>query len=115
MALLIWDSQARAILGVEVRLLILSSLLGWIVLSEDWRFKFDEGSVRHLPKNKSDHCPIILSTCGFAPLPMAIKPFRFHAAWLSHEDFDEFVSNNWKGFLPLIPFQVRPRKKLNET
>ncbi|XP_021714955.1 uncharacterized protein LOC110682912 [Chenopodium quinoa] len=47
--------------------------------NEARRMKFDEATVRNLPKSQSDHCPIRVSTTGFAPLPMAIKPFRFQA------------------------------------
>ncbi|KAL2894986.1 putative RNA-directed DNA polymerase from transposon X-element [Bienertia sinuspersici] len=33
--------------------------------------RFEEAAVRNLPKAVSDHCPILISTTGFAPLPMA--------------------------------------------
>lgn len=65
-----------------------SARLDRFLAKDDWRLKFEEGSVKNLPKCGSDHCPIILSTCGFAPIPSALRPFRFQAAWLSHKEFD---------------------------
>lgn len=72
--------------------------------NEDWRLRFVEGAVRNLPKVKSDHCPILISTTGFAPVPKAIKPFRFQAAWILHDRFEEFVYTNWRNDIPLVPF-----------
>ncbi|XP_021717685.1 uncharacterized protein LOC110685467 [Chenopodium quinoa] len=68
-----------------------SARLDRFISNQDWRLNFEEGVVRHLPKAFSDHCPILLSTCGFAPIPMSLKPFRFQAAWLTHEKFEEFM------------------------
>lgn len=59
--------------------------------NDAWRLRFEEGAVRNLPKTKSDHCPILISTTGFAPVPTTIKPFRFQAAWLNHQKFQDFV------------------------
>ncbi|XP_057246683.1 uncharacterized protein LOC130589440 [Beta vulgaris subsp. vulgaris] len=59
-----------------------SARLDRCLANEDWRLKFSEAAVRNLPKSCSDHCPILMSSSGFAPLPQAIRPFRFQAAWL---------------------------------
>lgn len=91
-----------------------SARLDRFVSNEDWRLKFEEGTVKHLPKACSDHCPILLSTCGFAPIPTSLKPFRFQAAWLTHEKFKEFMELNWNNMEPLIPFQKMLAIKLNE-
>ncbi|XP_048493197.1 uncharacterized protein LOC125493731 [Beta vulgaris subsp. vulgaris] len=72
--------------------------------NEEWRMRFGEGAVRNLPKAASDHCPIIVSTTGFAPIPTATKPFRFQAAWMNHAKFHEFVFENWKSNAPIVPF-----------
>ena len=72
--------------------------------NEDWRLRFSEGAVRNLPKAASDHCPIIISTTGFAPIPMVVKPFRFQAAWLNHGKFHEFVYSRWNKTTPIVPF-----------
>ncbi|XP_021721066.1 uncharacterized protein LOC110688610 [Chenopodium quinoa] len=39
------------------------------LVNEDWRLRFVEGAVRSLPRLTSDHCPILISTNGFAPIP----------------------------------------------
>lgn len=70
----------------------------------DWRLLFAEGAVRNLPKASSDHCPILISTTGFAPVTKAIRPFRFQAAWLNHGSFSEYVHSKWKSSAPIVPF-----------
>ncbi|XP_056697578.1 uncharacterized protein [Spinacia oleracea] len=91
-----------------------SARLDRFIANDEWRLKFDEGAVKHLPKACSDHCPIVLSTNGFAPIPMICRPFRFQAAWLTHEKFDEFVRANWDNSRPLIPFLLSFADKLNK-
>ncbi|XP_074291253.1 uncharacterized protein LOC141618027 [Silene latifolia] len=72
--------------------------------NSEWRTYFAEGSLPHLVQNQSDHCPIILSTNGFAPIPKILRPFRFQAAWMCHARFSEFVESNWSNDQPLFPF-----------
>ena len=81
------------------------------LVNAKWRLKFEEGGLRNLPKLSSDHCPILLSTTGFAPVPRAIKPFRFQAAWLNHDKFNDFVLKNWIPPAPLVPFLKEFAKK----
>ncbi|XP_074267104.1 uncharacterized protein LOC141590409 [Silene latifolia] len=75
-----------------------------VICNSSWRVMFAEGSLRHLMQNQSDHCPILVNTNGFAPLPAMLKPFRFQATWMCHNKFSEFVKTNWKNDQPLIPF-----------
>ncbi|XP_021738161.1 uncharacterized protein LOC110704651 [Chenopodium quinoa] len=72
--------------------------------NEEWRLLFAEGAVRNLPRIKSDHCPILISTNGFAPISMVNRPFRFQAAWVHHGKFEEFVNANWNKTAPIVPF-----------
>ncbi|XP_074287844.1 uncharacterized protein LOC141612999 [Silene latifolia] len=44
---------------------------------------------------QSDHCPLLISPNGFAPLNSVQRPFRFQAAWMTHENFSEFIASNW--------------------
>ncbi|XP_010687131.1 uncharacterized protein LOC104901277 [Beta vulgaris subsp. vulgaris] len=74
------------------------------LVNEEWRLRFNEGAVRNLPKAASDHCPIIISTNGFAPIPGTLKPFCFQAAWMKHAKFHEFVFKNWKKMALIVPF-----------
>ncbi|XP_056695810.1 uncharacterized protein [Spinacia oleracea] len=82
--------------------------------NDAWRIRFEEGSLRNIPKLKSDHCPILISTTGFAPIPSTVRPFRFQAAWMNHAKFEEFVHVNWKSTEPLIPFLKVFADQLNE-
>lgn len=91
-----------------------SARLDRFMANDEWRICFDEGVVKHLPKACSDHYPIILSTCGFAPVPMICRPFRFQVAWLTHEKFDAFVQQQWDNSKPLIPFLAEFAKGLNK-
>ncbi|XP_021774689.1 uncharacterized protein LOC110738605 [Chenopodium quinoa] len=65
------------------------------LVNDEWRLCFPEGVVCNLTKLTSDHCPLLINTNGFAPIPTALKPFRFQAAWIKHEKFEEFVSTSW--------------------
>ncbi|XP_021826800.1 uncharacterized protein LOC110767533 [Prunus avium] len=61
----------------------------------DWRHNFPEAFVRHLPRVKSDHCPLLISLQS-SHLPCAnVKPFRFQAMWLLHPTFRSFVAEKW--------------------
>ncbi|KAL4560863.1 hypothetical protein LXL04_033019 [Taraxacum kok-saghyz] len=56
---------------------------------------FPNASVMALPREYSDHCPILLKTCriDFGP-----TPFRFFNSWLYREDCDTIVKTVWEGF-----------------
>lgn len=45
-----------------------------------------------LPREFSDHCPLLLKndTCDFGPIP-----FKFFNSWLLKKDFDIIVKNSW--------------------
>ncbi|KAL4329777.1 hypothetical protein AHAS_Ahas13G0334000 [Arachis hypogaea] len=55
---------------------------------------FPSAGVKHLPKLKSDHIPILLD---FNNLEMRRrdKPFRLLTPWLLHEDYQRLVKNSW--------------------
>ncbi|XP_021836152.1 uncharacterized protein [Spinacia oleracea] len=91
-----------------------SARLDRFMANEEWHLKFEDAVVKHLPRACSDHCPIILSTNGFAPIPASLKPFRFQAAWITHEKFEEFMKNNWNNSTPLIPFLSEFALKLKD-
>ncbi|XP_056698563.1 uncharacterized protein [Spinacia oleracea] len=89
----------------ETEATYMAARLDRFICNEEWRLRFEEGAVCHLPKNMSDHCPIIVSSGGFAPIPTSLRPFRFQAAWLNHDKFDNFVSSNWNRTEPIVPLQ----------
>ena len=50
----------------------------------------------HLPKLYSDHRPIILKGLVQTRTGQEHKPFRFLAAWLTHEQFEDMVKRVWR-------------------
>nr|XP_011457627.1 PREDICTED: uncharacterized protein LOC105349504 [Fragaria vesca subsp. vesca] len=61
----------------------------------DWRSIFSEAFIRHLPRTRSDHCPILLQLFSNNSINKAAAPFRFQAMWFSHEKYLDFVSMTW--------------------
>ncbi|XP_074282823.1 uncharacterized protein LOC141607370 [Silene latifolia] len=73
-----------------------SARLDRALCNSDWSLLFSEASVKYLSAIQSDHCPLLISPNGFAPLNAIHRQFRFQAAWLTHEKFSDFVTNNWQ-------------------
>ncbi|OMO73242.1 reverse transcriptase [Corchorus capsularis] len=63
----------------------------------EWRTKFPETVVHHLPRFYSDHNPLLLDLSPRAA-PISDKPFRFQTCWLSHPDFKSLVESIWNNF-----------------
>ena len=58
----------------------------------EWKLLFPAAKISHLPRVKSDHCPILLN---INPLePKTPKPFRFEQMWLADSTFPTLVSNS---------------------
>ncbi|XP_028790082.1 uncharacterized protein LOC114746054 [Neltuma alba] len=66
-----------------------------ILVNDLWTECFPDASVIHLPKFKSDHCPLLLRTKKVASVSPNERPFRFFAPWVLHEEFGNFVKDNW--------------------
>lgn len=49
------------------------------------------------------HCPLLISSNGFAPLQSVNRPFRFQVAWLSQEKFSDLITEKWNKETPLLP------------
>ncbi|XP_031110827.1 uncharacterized protein LOC116014988 [Ipomoea triloba] len=60
----------------------------------DWKFRFPEAVVEHLPMIDSDHSPLLIS-CTPKAATTRKKPFRFNMAWATHEDFINCVRRTW--------------------
>ncbi|XP_021754411.1 uncharacterized protein LOC110719729 [Chenopodium quinoa] len=69
-----------------------SARLGRALYNEQWATRFDKAAMKHLPAIHSDHCPILISPNGFAPLQALHRPFRFQATWMTHENFKDFIA-----------------------
>lgn len=90
---LTWDSQDQSAPGL---------IWGWdeapikekidkAYCNEEWKNAFPEAIVRHLPRTRADHCPILMDLCGSDPPNPLLRPFWFEAAWISHQNLSEFV------------------------
>lgn len=69
--------------------------LDWCFIDSSWRTAFPEAKAEVLYRSSSDHHPILVR-CG--PLPSrGPRPFRFEAAWLTHEGYEGLVRDGWGG------------------
>jgi hypothetical protein len=60
----------------------------------DWRLCFPEAKVVHLPKTRSDHCPVLVKLQSVASNPRTNPPFRFQSMRMQHNDYTDFVKNS---------------------
>ncbi|XP_020203003.1 uncharacterized protein LOC109788639 [Cajanus cajan] len=63
--------------------------------SFDWRILFPEASLTHLNPLKSDHAPILVKFSSGCYVRSGRRPFRFEAAWLTHDSFSAFLKKQW--------------------
>ena len=66
----------------------------------EWLMLFPSAQIHHLPRVKSDHCPILFDTNPFEWKPS--KPFRFEQMWLIDPTFPSLIQNSWRAST-LIP------------
>ena len=59
--------------------------------------------MKHLLQHLSDHTPILISLFRGLGVVRGDRPFRFQAAWLSHEGFEGVLKEAWKSDTPLYP------------
>lgn len=70
-----------------------------VLANDDWLNKFPSRQVRHLPRYKLDHAPVVLEASTEADDNFEFrKPrrFRFEHMWLQHPDFGEAVKTSWR-------------------
>ncbi|OMO74200.1 Endonuclease/exonuclease/phosphatase [Corchorus olitorius] len=79
-----------------------------VLCNNSWKCLF-QAIVRHLPRIKSDHCPLLLDLNALQPPRPSLKPFRFEVAWKLHAEFQEFIKNTW------VPNPTPITEKLLET
>ncbi|XP_038715030.1 uncharacterized protein LOC120008723 [Tripterygium wilfordii] len=61
-----------------------------------WFTNYGNSSVVHLPKFNSDHWPVLVNYADARNSGPVVKPFRFMASWLLHENFNHFVAASWE-------------------
>ncbi|XP_057444405.1 uncharacterized protein LOC130736610 [Lotus japonicus] len=66
-----------------------------VLCNLDWRIKYPFATVFHLHHLKSDYNPLLLKLQNQQRQDPARRPFRFQAAWLSHEQCVPFLRNAW--------------------
>ena len=59
------------------------------------RLKWQEAVVSHLPFLSSDHVPVHMQLNPKSRSNPRRRPFRFEAAWLTHEGFKDLLSVSW--------------------
>lgn len=60
-----------------------------------WRLGFPEAFIEVLCRLHSDHNPLFLRLGGL-PMARGPRPFRFEAAWIMHNDYQEVVQSAWR-------------------
>jgi hypothetical protein len=63
------------------------------LVSEEWSDVWGVCSLWVLPRDISDHCPLILKKDNFDLGP---RPFRFNNYWLEHKNFKKIVEETWR-------------------
>jgi len=76
-------------------LCILSKKLDRGLANVAWRLAFPEAFVEVLCRLHSDHNPLLLRFGGL-PINRGIRPFRFEATWIDHEDYADLVDRAWR-------------------
>jgi hypothetical protein len=71
------------------------SRLDRVLVSEEWNSSWGVQTLRILPRDISDHCPLILKNSVIDVRP---KPFRFCNHWLMHKDFKGLVEEWWGSY-----------------
>jgi hypothetical protein len=72
---------------------ITMSRIDRVLVSEEWTSLWGAHFARVLPRDVSDHCPLLLKCSSIVSRP---KPFRFCNHWLIHNGFKELVETFWR-------------------
>lgn len=63
-----------------------------------WRLTFPDAFIQHLPRVKSDCCPLLLNLFSSVVSQGINKPFRSQSMWMNHDKFSDFVLDQWKSY-----------------
>ena len=75
----------------------------------EWNILFPRSEIHHLPRTKSDHCPILLES--EPPTYKLKKPYKFEKMWLTDPSFLTLVENSWNSSA-FIPSPYSPISRL---
>lgn len=76
----------------------------------DWRLRFSDRGIMHLPKLKSDHAPLLMAFDNRRNMNRRRRrrrPFRFEAIWLTHPSFNQLSQDNWKAEMTNVPTHLK--------
>lgn len=73
----------------------LQQRLDRVLINIEWRLKFQGATVFHLPFYKSDHRALLVKFKSKRKINKRRRPFRFLAAWLTHQDFPVMMNMAW--------------------
>jgi len=65
-----------------------------VLISKEWRMLWGDSSLWVLPRDVSDHCPLVLKDSGWDWEP---RPFWFNNYWLENREFKGVVEEAWRG------------------
>ncbi|OMO50810.1 reverse transcriptase [Corchorus capsularis] len=83
-----WVNKRKGLARVQER-------LDRALANSDWRLRFPDAIVQHLPRLHSDHCPILIRCEPVLAMNRSQRPFRFQGMWLSHEGFTAMIDGLW--------------------
>ena len=64
--------------------------LNCALCNKEWKVKFPKAYVKTLPRVLFDHHLILINMRG-NPTDKVNQPFKFEVAWLTHENFSDFL------------------------
>ncbi|KAK4270935.1 hypothetical protein QN277_019699 [Acacia crassicarpa] len=73
-----------------------------MLANEEWVAMFPNALVTHMPFFKSDHRSLLVRLSSKRDMSKPNRPFRFIAAWVLHDNFDDFVHQSWNQDVPWI-------------
>lgn len=88
-----------------------------ILMTREWEIIFPAVNVHKIPREISDHNPLILSTSNFTP-PVKQREFRFELSWLKSSEFLRKVQEIWNQptgddiALDRVQFKIKKIKKI---
>lgn len=78
-----------------------------------WKSRNHGYKIRHLPRYKSDHSPVILECCDDVRIEGRVGGrygFRFEHMWIDHPNFQNILSESWQGTTMLNSFSGKVNK-----
>lgn len=84
----------RAMLDLRIGRANIQERLDRALCNHIWLTQFLECTMQHLPRTRSDHLPLLLSTNKNNTPPSQSKSFKMLATWFDHPNFHELVEDN---------------------